>query len=118
MRRKAFKRDPETRDFVVSGGKFVVVYDIDVVLQNCDHVMRQQLGELQYSQSTGIEYFDNVFTGTPNYQQFKYQAITQLEAVPGVVSVESFDYSVSGSVLSYTAVIKTEYGVGSISGNV
>jgi hypothetical protein len=114
--RKAFKRDETTRDFIVSGNALSVVYGIDVVLQNCDHAMRQQLLELQYNQEKGIEYFGNVFNGTPNYQLFKYQAITQLENVSGVERVSAFTYNIENNVLSYSAEIVTEYGIGTING--
>lgn len=117
MQRSGFKVDPITRDFVLSGGSFVKVYNIDVVLQNCDHAMRQQLGELRYRQTKGIEYFDNVFTGNPNYQLFKFQAITQLQNVGGVVRVNNFEYTVTDGELIYSADIVTEYGAGTINGN-
>lgn len=118
MSRKSIKRDPGTRDIVLSGGVIQYARDIDVVLQNCDHAMRQQLGELRYRQTKGVEYFDNVFRGTPNYQLFKFQAITQLENVSGVVRVTSFAYTVQGGVLDYSAEILTDYGTGTINGNV
>ena len=117
MQRKAIKADRVTRDIVVSGGALQFVSNIQVVLQNCDHALRQQLRELQYRQSKGIEFFDNVFNGTPNFQLFKFQAITQLENVSGVVRVNTFDYIFSDGVLEYSAEILTEYGAGSINGN-
>lgn len=110
MKRTAFKVDPVTRDIVISGGRIATVTDIDVVLQNCDHALRQQLKELQYNQEKGIEYFGNVFDGNPNYQLFKFQAIQQIENVSGVIRVQEFDYSVTNGVLEYDALIITEYG--------
>lgn len=118
MLRKAFKADPVTRDLVLSGGRLQVVLDIDVVMQNCDHAIRQQLGELRYRQTKGVEYFNNAFNGNPNYQLFKFQCITQIENVSGVVRVITFDYTVADGVLAYSAEILTEYGTGSINGNV
>lgn len=117
MQRKAIKVDPQTRDIIVAGGRIQFVYDIDVVLQNCDHAIRQQVGELRYRQTKGVEYFNNAFNGTPNYQLFKFQVITQLQNVSGVVRVISFDYTVSDGVLDYSTEILTEYGAGSINGN-
>lgn len=118
IQRTAFKTDPVSRDIVVSGGRIATVRDIDVVLQNCDHALRQQLGELQYSMTKGIEYFGNVFEGTPNYQLFKFQAIQQIENVSGVLRVREFDYTVTGNDLAYNAVIETDYGTGAVNGNV
>lgn len=117
MQRRAYKVDPVTRDYVLAGGRKVVVRDIEVVLQNCDHAIRQQLGELQYRQTKGVEYFDNVFTGNPNFQLFKFQAITELENVSGVVRVNSFEYTVTNGVLDYSAEILTDYGTETINGN-
>ena len=79
---RAIKVDGK-RDPVIVNGKFVWVNDIDVVAQNCDHAMRQQLGELNYDASKGVQYFDNIFTGNPNYQRFEAQARTQLLNVDG-----------------------------------
>ena len=115
---KAIKVDPETRDIVMAGGRMQFVYDIDVVLQNCDHAIRQQLGELRYAQSKGVDYFGNLFTGNPNYQLFKFQSISALENVDGVVRVSNFDYTVTEGEVSYTADIQTIYGTGNINGNV
>lgn len=115
---RAIKIDPVTRDPVMVGGKFQFVYDIDVVLQNCDQSMRQQLGELPYNQQKGVEYLNNVFNGNPNFQAFEFQARREIQNVDGVIRVQSFDYSLTDGVLSYTAEIKTIYGVDQISGNI
>ena len=117
IERIGFKSDPITRDIVVSGGAIKTVQNIDVVLQNCDHSMRQQLGELIYNQGKGVDYIDNVFNGNPNYQRFKAQAITNLQNVNGVQRVLNFDYNIEDGTLSYTAEILTDYGVGTFNGN-
>lgn len=118
MKRQALKADPVTRDLVVSGGKLATVKNIDAVLQNCDNAMRQQLGELQYRKTKGVDYFNNVFSGNPNYQLFKFQAITNIESVSGVVRVTQFDYDIIDGTLSYSASILTDYGTGTINGSV
>jgi hypothetical protein len=81
--------------------------------------MKTQLGEYQYNQTKGIDYLGNVFTGTPNFQRFEVQARTQLEAVEGVVRVESLNYRLSVNTLIYNTTISTIYGTGTITnGNV
>ena len=114
---KAIKIDGD-RNPVMKGGRFIWVTDIDVVLQNCDQAMRQQLGELNYSARRGVQYFGNVFENNPNYQLFEAQARKALRSVSGVVAVDDFTYNLVGESLSYTAIIKTIYGTGSINGNV
>ena len=116
MNRTALKRDPVTRDISVIGGKLQYVNNIDVVLQNCDHSLRQQLGELQYQTTKGVEYLNNVFNGTPNYQLFQFEAIRELEFVDGVERVLSFEYNVNGNTLEYNTEILTEYGTATLTG--
>lgn len=114
---RAIKIDLKTREPIIKNGRFVWVDGIDAVLQNCEQSMRQQLGELQYDQTKGVEYLNNVFSGNPNYQAFEFQARREIEKVRGVTRVESFSYSLSEGVLSYTATIKTIFGEGTINGS-
>ena len=106
---KAIKID-ENRNPVIINGKFIFVFDIDVVSQNCDQAMRQQLGELNYDANKGIQYFDNVLTGNPNFQRFESQARTQLSNVDGVTGIDSFIIEFIDNILSYNVVINTIYG--------
>ncbi len=102
------------RNPIIKNGKFQFIYDVDVIKQNCDQAMRQQIGELNYSADKGIDYFGNVFTGTPNFQRFEAQARTQLLNVTGVTGINSFDYelvvSQKENVLEYEVSISTIYG--------
>lgn len=104
---------------VITNGNFTFITNIDAVLQICEQIMKTQLGEYQYNQTKGIDYFGNVFTGSPNFQRFEVQARTQLEASNGVIRVESLNYSLSDNTMIYTATIVTIYGTGTITnGNV
>ena len=106
---RAIKID-SNRNPIIKSGKFVWVTGIDVVAQNCDQAMRQQLGELNYSADKGIQYFDNVMGGNPNFQRFEAQARTQILNVDGVSGIASFNYEFKGGVLSYNVSINTIYG--------
>lgn len=106
---KAIKID-SNRNPVISNGKFVWVTDVDVVSQNCEQAMRQQLDELNFDADKGIQYFDNVFTGNPNFQRFESQARSNINAVDGVNGINSFDFEFKDNVLSYTVEISTIYG--------
>ena len=103
-------------DRIVKNGVFVYLYNLDALMQTCEQVMKQQLKELQYDQTKGVEYFNNVFAGNPNLQLFESQARNQILNVDGVNSIQSFTYSQTNNALSYTATIKTIYGVGVING--
>ena len=106
---KAIKIDAN-RNPVITGGKFVFVFDVDVVAQNCDQAMRQQLGELNYDADKGVQYFDNIFTGNPNFQRFESQARREILNVDGTTGINSFDFEFNDNVLSYNATIGTIYG--------
>ena len=103
---------------IITNGNFTFITDIDAVLQICEQVMKTQLGEYQYNQSKGVDYFGNVFTGTPNFQRFESQARSQIESVDGVIRVESLIYSLNENILTYNATISTIYGSGSINGDI
>ena len=106
----------ENRDPIFVNGKFVIIFYIDVIAQNCDQAIRQQLGELNFDKDKGIQYLDNIFTGTPNFQRFEAQARTQLLNVEGVTAINSFSYSFNDNILSYDTEILTIYGPTSVSG--
>lgn len=108
----------ENGDRVTKNGLFVYLIDLDAVKQTCEQVMRQQLKELQYDQTKGVEYFLNVFTGDPNFQLFESQARTQILNVNGVIGISVFTYEQSENELLYTATIKTIYGIGGINGSI
>lgn len=106
---KAIKVD-KNLDIVVVAGKVQFVYGIDVIKQNCVHVIKQIKGELNYSSDTGIDYFDNVFSGSINIQRFEAQARKNINNVDGVISITSFKAYQASNALCYKAVIKTIYG--------
>ncbi len=106
---RAIKIDAD-RNPVISNGRFVFVFDADVVAQNCEQAMRQQRDELSYDADKGIQYFDNIFTGNPNFQRFESQARSALTAVDGVTGITSFNFEFNDNVLSYNTVISTIYG--------
>lgn len=114
---RAIKID-ENRDPVIINGRFVFVFDIDVVAQNCEQAIRQQLGELNYDANKGIQYFDNIFTGNPNFQRFEAQSRTQLLNVGGVTGIDSFSFDFIDGVLSYNANISTIYGATTVAASI
>ncbi len=105
-------------DRVTKNGLFVYLINLDAVKQTCEQAVIQQLKELQYDQTKGIEYFNNVFTGTPNFQLFEAQARNQILNVDDVIGVSSFTYEQKDNELSYNATIQTIYGNGEINGSV
>jgi len=105
-------------DRVTKNGLFVYLNNLSALAQTCEQVMKQQLNELQYDQTKGIEYFNNVFTGTPNFQLFEAQARNEMLSVDGVNGISSFTYEQVDNELLYTATIETIYGSGGINGSI
>jgi hypothetical protein len=106
---RAIKID-KNRNPVIVNGKFVFIFDTNVIAQNCEQAMRQQLGELNYDADKGIQYLDNIFTGNPNFQRFEAQARRELSNVDGVNGIISFNFEFNDNVLSYNVVISTIFG--------
>jgi len=104
------------RDPIIKNGAFVMISGIDAAAQTIDNVMRVQLTSYKYAQTKGIQYFDNLFLGNPNYQRFEKQARTQVSALSFVKKVSDFSYSLSDGVLSYTMTVDTIYGTSTVSG--
>jgi hypothetical protein len=85
-------------------------------LQDCAQVAKLQLGEAVLNTNLGVPYFQTVWNGVPNIQQFTSSLRSAFLSVTGVVEVVSLITSQTDNVLSYTAVIRTIYGSGGISG--
>jgi hypothetical protein len=102
--------------YLDSSGNLVVVSGLDAVLQTCEQVAKTLLGECVLNTTLGVPYFETVWNGSPNVQQFTAGLRTAILSVPDVVEIVSLITSQNGDVLSYTAVIRTVYGSGAISG--
>lgn len=113
---KSFKKTDYTQDLTFSGNKILLVSDSDVIKQNCDSALRQHVNELLFNKSSGIDYFNNIFTSSQNFQLFESQARSQLLSVSGVNSVISFEYIFYDGLLQYETVIDTIYGEKIING--
>lgn len=97
-------------------GRIAMVRDIEAVLQTCEHVIKTRLGEYIYDTDRGIPYFETVWDGIPNLIQFEAAARSAILGVTGVTEVISFRSVVIDATLTYEAVIKTIYGVGTVNG--
>ena len=103
-------------DIYAVGGKLQIKDDLAAVGQACEQAVKMQLGEAVYATNRGVDTFGSLWDGSPNVVQFEASARRALISVPGVTSVFSFNVAVAGDVASYTATIKTIFGVTSING--
>ena len=102
--------------YLDSMGNIAVVYDLTAVLQACQEVAKTLLGECVLNTTLGVPYFQTVWNGVPNIPQFTAGLRTAILGVPGVIEIVSLITSQDGDKLKYTAVIRTSFGSGGISG--
>lgn len=104
--------------FLNSQGDIEMAIDLQAIIQNCAQAAKTVLGEMVLNINQGIPYFDAAFAGTPNLEQFTSALRQAFLAVTDVIEVVSLITSTEGNILSYTAVIRTIYGNGGLSGSV
>lgn len=102
--------------YLDDSGNIAMVSDVEAVLQTCAHVAKTILGEMVLQSNLGIPNFETVWQGVPNIFQYEVAVRSAILSVPGVVEVVSFNSVLVGNTLQYTAVIRTIYGEGEISG--
>lgn len=101
-------------------GNISLSYDLNAVLQECSQVARVLLGEMVFNTDQGIPFFQTVFSGVPNIPQYTNALRQAFLKVDGVIDVISIIAAQGGSnpsdQLTYTAIIRTIYGTGTING--
>jgi len=104
--------------YLDNNGNLAISDGLTALIEICKQYMQTILGELTLNTDTGIPYFQSVFTGVPNIQQFVAAGRAALLTVEGVTQIISFDVSVGASpkTLTYVAIIQTIYGQGVVNG--
>jgi len=106
--------------YLDSRGNISTSLDQEAVLQLCAQAASTVLGEMIYNTEQGIPFFQAVWIGTPNLQQYRASLRSAFLAVGNgqlVTEVISLLTSKDSNTLYYTAIIRTIYGSGSIVGN-
>ncbi|MGJ0509067.1 MAG: hypothetical protein ACR652_18490 [Methylocystis sp.] len=107
----------ENNDLVIaSDGRLSISVELEAVLQACEHAAKAQLTEMVLAVDEGVPNFQTIWSGSPNVLQFEGYLRRQLLRVVGVLDIASLSVTVSNNVLSYTAVIVTEFGQGALNG--
>lgn len=102
--------------YLKTNGKIALLSGVQAVMAACQTAAQAQLGEMVLSVNNGIPNFQAVWNGKPNIAMFEAYFRKAVLAVAGVVSIESIETTVNNNILSYTATIKTEYGLGTLNG--
>lgn len=107
---RIFAVDTNNDLFVGRHGGLAVRTGLEALGQTCEHVMKAILGEMVFSASRGLPYFETLWTGNPDLRAFEEAARISLRNVPGVIAVVSFSAEIQGNTCVYNAGIKTIYG--------
>ena len=102
--------------FLDKAGNLSISYDLQATLQDCQQVAKLQLGEAVLNTNLGVPYFQTIWVGVPNIQQWTSSLRAAFLSVAGVVEVVSLITSQVDDVLQYNAIIRTIYGAGAING--
>jgi hypothetical protein len=102
--------------YLNSIGNISISYDLEAVLEACAQAAQTVLGEIIFDVSQGIPFFQTIWNGVPNFQQYIASLRLAFLNVPNVVEVVSLFVDQINNELRYTAVIRTAFGSGGISG--
>ncbi len=99
-------------------GNMAMARDLNAVANACRNAALAQLGEMIFAINDGLPNFQVIWKGTPNFPLFIAYLRRTLAAVPGVNRVESVLVSQNNDIMSYTAVIITDFGTRQINGSI
>ena len=95
-------------------GNLAIVTGIEAIMQGCKQAAQTLLGEMIYNINQGVPYFQQLWNGVPNVQQWTAALRNAFFTVPGVVEIISLITSQDGNTFNYTAVIRTSVGMGTV----
>src|SRR5690606_36765678 len=97
-------------------GNISLSYDLQAVSQGCAQAAQTVLGEIIFNTNQEIPFFQTIWEGIPNVQQYTAALRVAFINAPNVVEVVSLMTQQVNNDFQYTAVIRTIYGSGGISG--
>lgn len=111
---KSFGVNANNDMYIGPDGNLVISTGLQAVLEVCAQKTKTILGELVLNVDQGIPYFQSVFSGTQNLQQFAAYLRSTILVVPGVTGINSLNFSKVGDTLIYVIEINTIYGNGTV----
>ncbi len=106
-----FGLNSENDIYLGNDGNIVVLSDIQAIAAACETISKAQLGEMVLTTTQGIPNFQTVWVGAPNLGLWQSYLRNSLQNVDGVLQVSDLSFAVNDGVLSYTAIIKTPFGL-------
>ena len=114
---RIFQVNADNDIFATAGGRLAVAQDLQAVIQQCEHALKAQAGEMVYAVNRGVNALTRVFTGSPNLLSYEASARRQLDRIPDVVAVENFQATLVNNTLDYSVTIRTVFGSGLVEGS-
>lgn len=115
---KTFATNENNDLYIGNDGSLVIVTGLEAVLQACATAVKAQRGEMIYQTNLGVPNFQAAWDGgTPNLAQYEAALYQTFLSVSGVTAVQSLTVTANAGTLSYTAIIETDEGTGTVSGN-
>lgn len=106
--------------YLTPEGNIALSFDLQAIVEQCSQVARTLLGEMVLNTDIGLPYFQTLWGGSPNIAQFIAALRQSFLNVNGVVEVLSIETTqgdlLPNDTLSYTATIRTTFGIGVING--
>ena len=104
--------------YLDADGNISLSFDLQAALEACAQAAQTLLGEMVFNINQGIPYFQTVWIGVPNIQQFTAALRAAFLAVPNVVEVVSLITSQQNYNLTYSAIIRTSFGSGTLTNTI
>lgn len=105
-----------SNDIHTVGGRLQIARDLQAILQTCQRAVKANFGEMILATDRGVNYFDDLWNGSPNVVRFEAGARMQISRVVNVISIEEFNATIQNNETTYTATIRTTFGTGTING--
>lgn len=113
---RIFAVDKNNDLYLAPNGQLAVNTELAALMQTCEHALQSLLGEMVFSSGRGLPYMETVWSSAPNPRLFENAARHTLRGIQGVLAVASFTCEARENTLFYQAVIRSVYGLGTISG--
>jgi len=97
-------------------GNIAMSYGIDAVLQACAQAAQTVLGEIIFNVDQGIPFFQTIWNGVPQTDQYTGALRSAFLSIPNVLEIVSLFAEQVNNEFQYSAVIRTTFGTGGISG--
>jgi len=102
--------------YIKSNGNLSISTDLQACIEACKTAVKTILNEQIYFQGQGVPNFQVLWKSNPNYKQAEAAFRNALLKVDNVTDIVSFEYEVNNNEFSYTAVIETTFGLGTVNG--